>query len=115
MGKAPDQPTDIDPKEALARAQAARIQFRAALDQARERIAPASLRAEAGSAIGRKVDETRRTVENAARQHPLLTAVGAAAVAGVVARWPAVLFGKMTRKGAWQIWKFLRQRRRARD
>jgi len=67
--------------EARARADIARRRFASALQSTRRRIAPQRLKEDALVAVNDKVDETKQTVRQTVRRHPLLTV--SAVVGGV--------------------------------
>lgn len=94
--------TDPHAGLALAREQAdlARLRFSTALGQTRRRLAPGRLRNDALVAAGDKVEETKQSLRQAIRRHPVRTAASVAGLLAIMFWRPARLIALYGMRGA---------------
>jgi ElaB/YqjD/DUF883 family membrane-anchored ribosome-binding protein len=86
------------------RADAARERFGAALQNVRDRIAPARIKDDAVAAVHDRAENAKRGAKGVVRRHPFIT--GIAMISGIALLFwrPARFLALYSVRGAWFIW-----------
>jgi len=86
------------------RADGARQRFTAALQIARQRISPASLKEDAVETIHQKTNQAKRRTRSILRRHPVLATVAATGTVALLFWKPVRFMLLYGMRGAWLIW-----------